>query len=205
MNFLFVITVLIINQKLNAQDYMEDEYIIGFPESEGQNFQLGDLWDCSNSAGVDFNLFSNSISPETDLKRNTHFNVVPISQGNSGYPDLGNINHRLSTFKADNLIKLEALAGLIDVYGLSDYFDNNRKSGFIKATNFYYHLNLFQIRLNLNARKLINENVSNHLLNNQIKATHYVHAIDTGAFFDASITTVDRENMKTVIYVNSKP
>jgi hypothetical protein len=57
--------------------------------------------------------------------------------------------------------------------------------------------------LKLNAMELINENVSNHLLNNQIRATHYIHYINTGAFFDASI--VDRGNMKTVVFVNSKP
>ncbi len=31
MNFLFLIIVLMINQKLNAQDYMEDEYNIELP------------------------------------------------------------------------------------------------------------------------------------------------------------------------------
>jgi hypothetical protein len=117
MNILFVITVLMINQKSNAQVYMEDEFNIVLPEIKDQDFHLGDLWDCSNSAGVDFNLFSNSISPETDLKLNAHFNVVPISQGSSGFTNLGNINHRVSEFKADNLIKLEALAGLINVNG----------------------------------------------------------------------------------------
>ncbi len=195
-----------INQKSNAQEYMEDEYNIVLPEIKYQDFQLGDLWDCSNYAAsfyVNFNLFYNSNSPVRDLKLNTHFNVVPISQGSSGFTNFGNINHRVSEFKADNLIKLEALAGLINVNGLSDYFNQDRKSGFIKATNFYYHLNLFQIRLKLNAMELINENVKNWLLNNKIRATHYIHSINTGAFFDASI--VDRGNMKTVVFVNSKP
>jgi hypothetical protein len=48
-----------INQKLNAQDYMKDEYNIELPEMQDQDFQLGDLWDCRNSARVYSNLFSN--------------------------------------------------------------------------------------------------------------------------------------------------
>jgi hypothetical protein len=122
-----------------------------------------------------------------------------------GETRLENINDRLNTFKADGIIKLKALAGLINVNGLSDYFDQDRKRNFIEAINFDYHMEIFAMRLKPNAGKLINEEIKNSLLNNEINATHFVHKIVTSAFIDASITTVDRENMKTVVYVNFKP
>jgi hypothetical protein len=119
MNILFVITVLMINQKSNAQEYMEDEYNIVLPEMKDQDFQLGDLWDCRKSARVDFNLFLNSFSSLTDLVLYKHFKVAPImnNRENSGNR-FKNINDQLNTFEADGIIKLEALAGLINVNSL---------------------------------------------------------------------------------------
>jgi hypothetical protein len=195
-----------INQKSNAQEYMEDEYNIVLPEMKDQDFQLGDLWDCRKSARVDFNLFLNSFSSLTDLVLYKHFKVAPImnNRENSGNR-FKNINDQLNTFEADGIIKLEALAGLINVNGLSDYFDQVKKRNFIEAIYFNYHLELFAMTLNPNAGKLINDKVKKRLLNNQIVATHFVSKIVTGAFIDASIATIDRQNMRNVVYVNSKP
>jgi hypothetical protein len=41
--------VLMINQKLNAQDYKEVEYNIELPEIKDQYFEHGDLWNCRES------------------------------------------------------------------------------------------------------------------------------------------------------------
>jgi hypothetical protein len=77
------------------------------------------MWDCRNSTLVNFNLFSNlfSISSETDLKLKNNFNVEPIMIG-KWVMGIENINDSLNKFEADDTIKLEALAGLINVNSL---------------------------------------------------------------------------------------
>ena len=111
---------------------------------------------------------------------------------------------KLNAVEIDEMMKLELLAWLIKVKGSKNYFNGAGKSDFIEARTFSYDLKTYVVRIQLN-EQLVDETAKKRLFNNQTKATHVVIKVWTGAFIDTSITTENRENKKTKIYVESNP
>nr|XP_032834298.1 uncharacterized protein LOC116956641 isoform X1 [Petromyzon marinus]XP_032834300.1 uncharacterized protein LOC116956641 isoform X1 [Petromyzon marinus] len=165
---------------------MEDVTIV-LPITENGVCGLGELWDCHRSESTHHNLFGKQLQKE-------HVIFHPLKTSNYNLTRLKNTEDHVKLVKLSGAMSMEFLSGLIKVEGCGEYNGNVTSSGNEETLVCQYNLDNGSVFLLPQAKTVINQAITDLLMNRKIKATHVVHGLILGAEVNAHIRV---RNIKT--------
>ncbi|XP_061435665.1 uncharacterized protein LOC133360810 [Lethenteron reissneri] len=168
--------------------YMEDVTIV-LPITENGVCGLGELWDCHRSKSTHHNLFGKQLQKE-------HVIFHPLKTSNYNLTRLKNTEDHVKLVKLSGAMSMEFLSGLIKVEGCGEYNGNVTSSGNEEKLVCQYNLENGSVFLLPQAKTVINQTITDLLMNGNIKATHVVHGLILGAEVNAHIRVRNTETNK---------